>query len=98
MHKSYADHHRLFKEFQVREHVYLRIKTRKRPLRIGSCENMTLRYCGPVEILERIGLVAYRLALPPTMKFCDALHVSLLKRYVKDVHYVIDWFVLQVKP
>ena len=55
---SYADQHRAFKEFQVAEHVYLCIKTKRRSLRIGSCAKLTPRYCGNFEILERIGPVA----------------------------------------
>ena len=35
--KSYVDQHRAFKEFQVGEHVYLRIKPEKSCLRTGSC-------------------------------------------------------------
>ena len=31
------------------------------------------------------------------MKVYDVFHVSLLKKYVKDVDNVIDWFVLQVE-
>ena len=42
--------------------------------------------------------MAYRLALPPIVKFHDVFHVSLLKRYVQDVDHVIDWSVLQVEP
>jgi len=49
-------------------------------------------------IIERIRPVAYQLALPLTVKFHDVLHVSLLKKYVKYVDHVIDWFVLQVEP
>jgi len=71
IYKNYTDHHRLFKEFQVGEHVYLRINSKKSSLRIGSCAKLAPRYLGPFEILERIGLVAYQLALPPTVKFHD---------------------------
>lgn len=49
----------------------------------GACGGHLLRmvtfYCGPFEILERIGLVAYRLALPPSIGFHDVSHLSLLK-------------------
>ena len=51
-------------------------------------------YCEPFEILERIGLVAYQLALPLEVKFHDVFHVSFLKKYVKDIDHVIDWFIL----
>ena len=96
--KSYAYQNRLFKEFQVGEHVYLCIKPEKSSLRIGSCAKLTPRFCGPFNILERIGPVAYRLTLPPTVKFHDVFHVSLHKKYVKDINHVIDWSVLQVDP
>ena len=49
---------------------------------------------GPFEILERIGPVAYRLALSPTLKVHDVFHILLHKKYLKDVDHVIDWSVL----
>jgi len=64
------------------EYVYLRIKAKRISLRIASCAKMTPQYFGPFEILERIGLVGYILALLPIVKFRDGFHVSLLKRYV----------------
>ena len=96
--KNYANQHKEFNEFQVGEHVYLCIKPKKRSLRIGSCAKLEPKYCMPFEILERIGPVAYRLALPPTVKVHDDFYVSLLKIYVKNVDNVIDWSALQVDP
>ena len=55
------------------------------------CAKMAPQFCRP-------GPIAYRLALPPTMKVHDVFHVSLLKKYVKDVDHVIDWYVLQMEP
>ena len=78
--------------------MYLCIKPKKSSLRIGLGSNLAPRYCGPFNILERIGLVAYKIALPLIVKVHDVFHVSLLKRYVKDVDHVIDWSILQVEP
>ena len=39
--KSYANQHKAFKEFHVREHVYFCIKPKKISLRIRSCAKMT---------------------------------------------------------
>ena len=84
----------LFKEFQVGEHVYLHNKPKKSSLRIGPCAKLSPLYFIPFKILERIGPVSYRLALPSIVKFHDVFRVPLLKRYVKDVDHVIDWSIL----
>ena len=70
---------------------------RKISLRIDSCANLAPRYCVPFEILDKIGPVAYQLALPPTMRVHDVFHISLLKKYIKDVDHFIDWSILQVE-
>ena len=45
------------------------------------------RYVGPFAILARVGLVAYKLGLPPTVKVHPVFHVSLLKAYRGDGRY-----------
>ena len=49
-------------------------------------------------MLERIGLVAYRLALSASTRAHNVFHVSFLKRYVHDPNHVINWDVIQVEP
>ena len=82
--KNYADKTRVHREFKVGDHVYLRIKPKKSTLYAGSCAKLAPRYCGPFEVLERVGPMAYKLALPPHVKVHDVFHVSLLKIYVHD--------------
>ena len=50
------------------------------------------RYIGPFEVLERVGEVAYRLALPPSLLGVHAVfHVSMLRKYTPDPTQVVDW-------
>jgi hypothetical protein len=74
----------------VGDHVFLRVNPRKSSLKFESCDKLAPRYCGPFEVLDRMGPVAYRLALLSNTKDHDAFHVSLLKKYVHDPNHVID--------
>ena len=52
---------------------------------------------GPFEILERIGPVAYKLALPPSLsRIHNVFHVSVLRKYIPDITHVLDWKNLQI--
>ena len=82
------------RDFSVGDHVYLRVRERKSSLKLGSCAKLSPRYCGPFEVLERIGLVAYILAFPTRTRGHNVFHVSLLKKYVYDPNHVINWDVI----
>lgn len=47
--------------------------------------------------MERIGPVAYHLALPPILsRIHDVFHVSILSKYIYHESHIIDWGSLQV--
>ncbi|KAL5556291.1 hypothetical protein UlMin_038527 [Ulmus minor] len=60
-------------------------------MRFGKKEKLSSRYIGPFEILERIGKVAYRLALPQELSSVhNVFHVSMLKKYIPDPSHVLE--------
>jgi hypothetical protein len=81
----------------VGDHVLLKVKAKRSSLKLGNCSKLVGRYYGSFEILERIGHVAYMLALPASMCIHNVFHVSFLKKYVPDANHVIDWNVIQVE-
>ena len=66
-------------------------------VRFGKRGKLLPRFIGPFEILERVGTVAYRLALPPSMSGVhEVFHVSMLRRYTLDPAHVVDWGEIEV--
>ena len=74
------------------------MRERKISLNLGSCAKQSPRYCGPFEVNERVGPIAYRLAFHASTRAHNVFHVSLLRKYVHDPNHVIDWDVIQVEP
>jgi exosome complex RNA-binding protein Rrp4 len=95
--KIYADKNNTHKEFKVGDHVFLKVKDNRSSLKLGSYAKLATRFCGPFEIMERIGPTAYMIALPASMSIHNVFHVSLLKKYIPDVNHVIYWNVIQVE-
>ena len=60
-------------------------------MRFGKKEKLTPRYIRLFEILNRVGRVSYRLALPPHMSQVHLVfHISLLRRYITDLIHMIS--------
>ena len=90
--KSYADQRRRPLEFDVGDHVFLKISPRRGVKRFGKSGKLAPRFIGPFEVLERVGVVAYKLALPPQLaNVHNVFHVSMLRKYHPDPSHVIDW-------
>ncbi|KAL0553613.1 hypothetical protein IC582_007513 [Cucumis melo] len=95
--KSYADVHRKDLEFDVGDMVFLKVAPMNGVLRFEKKGKLSPRFVGPFEVLERIGPVAYRLALPPSLSTVhDVFHVSMLRKYVVDPTHVVDFEPLQL--
>ena len=83
--------------FEAGDHVFLKISPRRGLMRFGKSGKLSPRFIGPFEIIERIGEVAYRLALPSQLSGVhDVFHVSMLRKYEPDPSHVLDWTDLEV--
>ena len=81
----------------VGDHVFIYIQPNKSTIRFGKVTKLSPCFICPFEILERIRLVAYRLAPPPTLHIThNVFHVSVLGHYIVDETHKIDWKDLRV--
>ena len=95
--KSYAAIRHQPLEFEVGDHIFLKVMPKRGVVRFGKREKISPRFIGPFEILERVGTIAYRLALPPSMlDVHEIFHVSMLRRYTPDPAHVVDWGEIEV--
>jgi hypothetical protein len=96
--KSYHDKRRKALEFQEGDHVFLRVTPVTGVGRALKSRKLTPRFVGPYQILQRIGEVAYRIALPPSLaNLHDVFHVSQLRKYIADPSHVIQMDDVQVR-
>ena len=78
--------------------MYLKEKQNKSTLSFGTFFKLVPKYCVHFEVLAKIRMVAYELALPPSKKVHNIFHVFLSERYVHDYTHVIDWSMIKIEP
>ena len=90
--------HRRDLEFEVGDHVFLKVALMRGVLRYGTKGKLSPRFIGPFEILERVGAVAYKIALPPNLAAVhNVFHVSMLRKYTPNPTHVIEHEMLPLR-
>ena len=71
--------------------MFLRVNLVTGVGRALKCQKFTPRFVAPFEIVEKVGAVAYRIALPSSLSnLHDVFLVSQLQKYVYDESHVIQ--------
>ena len=96
--KSYANKRRRHLEFAVGDKVFLKVAPMKGVMRFGKKGKPNLRFVRPFDILDKVGILAYRLALPRALSgIHNVFHVSMLRKYVSDPTHVLDYEPLKLR-
>ena len=97
--KSYADMKRKYIRYEIGEKMFLKVSPWKKVMRFGKKGKLSPRFIGPYEVIEKVGPVAYRLALPPDLeKIHDVFHVSMIRKYRLDPSHVVSSETIELRP
>jgi len=95
--KSYANRKVRDVAFMVGERVLLRVSPMKGVMKFGKKGKLSPKSIEPFEILDRVGEVAYRLALPPRLSSVHPVfHVSMIRKYHDDPSHMLDFSSVQL--
>nr|GEX64535.1 putative reverse transcriptase domain-containing protein [Tanacetum cinerariifolium] len=96
--KSYADRHRRSLEFNPGDRVFLKVSPCRGVRRFRIKGKLSSEFIGPFEILDRVGEVSYRLALPPQLSHVhNVFHVSLLRGCKYHPFHVVSYPLDQIR-
>ena len=83
---------------RLAKRVFLKVSPRKKVMRFGKKDKLSPRFIGPYEVIEKVGPVAYRLALPLELeKIYNVFHVSMLRGYRSDPSHVVSSKTIQLR-
>ena len=92
--KTYADKGRREVAFEGGDFVYLKVPAKSETLKMGKCEKLSPRYCGPFKVLKKVGGLAYKLELPERSRVHPVFHVSRLRKTINHNENVVSPSVL----
>ena len=97
--KTYADNRRRPLQFEVGDHVYLKVSPMRGVHRFRVRGKLAPRYVGPYKVLERCGTIAYRLQLLDILSVVhNVFHVSQLNKCLQVPEEVMEIEGLPLQP
>jgi hypothetical protein len=80
------------------DHVFLKVSPMKGVMRFGKKGKLSPRFIGPFEITQRVGKLAYRIALPPDLiRTHDVFHVLMLRKYIANPDVIVEYEPLEIQ-
>jgi hypothetical protein len=97
--KSYIDKRRHPLEFEVGDHVYLRVSSMKGVCRFDIKEKLATHYIGLYPIINKYEPTSYHVELPSKLSGVhNVFHVSQLKRCLKPLTDVVVKDIIPLEP
>ena len=85
--------------YEVGKKVFLEVSPWKKVMRFGKKGKLSPRFIGPYEVIEKVALVAYHLALPVELeKIHNVFYISILRRYISDPSHIVSSETIELRP
>lgn len=95
--KCQVDKKRREVHFDVGDYVYLKLQPyRQTSVAFRVSMKLAPRFFGHYQIIEKVGTMVYRLALPPNSQIHNVFHVSMLRKHLGPVHTPVSCQLLPV--
>ena len=96
--KSYADMKRKNIRYEIGEKSFLKVSPWKKVMTFGKKGKLCPKFIGPYEVIEKVGPVAYRLALHLELeKIHNVFHMSMLRRYRSNPSHVVSSEIIELR-
>ena len=77
--------------------MFLKVSPMRGVMQFGKKGKLSPRFVGPFEITQRVGKLAYRIALPPDLVGThDVFHVSMLRKYIANLDVIVEYESLEI--
>ena len=97
--KSYANMKRKDVHYDIDEKVFLKVSPWKKVMRFGRKGKLSPGFIEPYEVIEKVGPVAYGLALLKSWKRSIIFfHVSRLRRYRSNPSHIVSSETIELRP
>jgi hypothetical protein len=85
-------------EFEVENHVFLKVSPIRGVMQFGKKGKLSPRFIGLFEITQKVGKLAYRIALPPDLIGThDVFHLSMLRKYIANPEVIVEYEPLKIQ-
>ena len=88
--RNYDDKNQRDITFNEGDLVYSKVFTQLKTLKMGKCQKLSPRYCGPFKILKKIGDIAYRIKLSNGIRAHPIFYVNKLKRTLHPQENIVS--------
>jgi hypothetical protein len=96
--KSYVDNRRRPLEFEVRDRVFLKVSPMRVVMRFRKKGKLSPKFVGPFQITQRVGRLAYKIALPSDLIGThDVFYMSMLRKYIANPNVIVEYEPLKIQ-